>query len=168
MFDSSERWTSRLSTQLAPKALQNWSQILRKYWSSKNQQSVFLTWPVPLYIHTYIYILYAYITWHIYMYVHVCTSWYMYVCMYMYITYICIHTYICHVQWNRPSQKHTLPVISRSIFSQKKIWDQFWRHLGASCVLRRLVKRSEESNMENLFLPFTVYFSAGTKYLSMG
>ena len=30
-----------------------------------------------------------------------------------------VSTYL-HVQWNRPSQKHTCLVISRSIFSQKK------------------------------------------------
>ena len=38
----------------------------------------------------------------------------------------------------------------------------------AVCLVRRLFKRSEESNMENLVLHLTVYFSAGTKYLSMG
>ena len=36
------------------------------------------------------------------------------------------------------------------------------------CLDDSLIKRSEESNMENLFLNLTVvYFSAGTKYLSI-
>ena len=32
------------------------------------------------------------------------------------------------------------------------------------CLDDSLIKRSEESNIENLFLHLTVYFSAGTKY----
>ena len=78
----------------------------------------------------------------------------MYVCMYMYSGTGQVRNTLC---WFLLDQ-----------YFLKKKSETSSEDIGASCVLRRLVKRSEESNMENLFLPFTSYFSAGTKYLSMG
>ena len=71
----------------------------------------------------------------------------------MHIIYIYAYSYICiHTSTVEPakSETHFASYFSINIFS-KKIWDQFWRQLGASCVLGRFAKRSEESNMENCF-----------------
>ena len=84
MFDSSERLTSRLRTQLAPRCLQNWSQIFFEKILIEQETVKCLSDLAGSTVHTYI---------------HVHHTSCMYVCMYFMYIHVCMYIHVMYYMY---------------------------------------------------------------------